>query len=368
MSLKQRIWFAPSAFFPAKGGVEELTLQLARDYQQRGHEVLVVVHRHPTDLPARDEVEGVPVARIPFELPGRRPGRLAAYPVTLAQQLAALRRLGPAPDVVHVQCAANQVAALTAYSTLHRVPLVITTQGEVTMDAAQIYQRSAQMRAVLRAGSRRAATLTACSRRAGDDAATVAPRFAGCDVVPNGVDPSQWTVTELPVAPVYAAWGRHVPQKGLDLLITAFARVRDEVPDAVLRIGGDGPETARLHEMAGAGVEFTGSLDRLGVQRLLEGCRAAVVPSRLEPFGIVALEAMAAGRSVVWSTNGGLADATGGLGWGVDPMDTAALAAAMVEANRAPLAPSRVRAHAESMSWSRIADRYLGLYERVGRA
>lgn len=363
----KRIWLAPSAFFPAKGGVEELTLQLARDYQRRGNDVLVVVHRHPADLPARDEVEGVPVARIPFELPGRRPKQLATYPVSLGRQVASLRELGPAPDVVHVQCAANQVAPLAAYTTLRRVPLVITTQGEVTMDAAQIYQRSPQMRTVLRIGSGRAAALTACSRRAGDDAATVAGRFAGCEVIPNGVDPAQWMVTELPAAPVYAAWGRHVPQKGLDLLIAAFARVRDVLPDAVLRIGGDGPETARLREVAGPGVEFTGSLDRTGVQKLLESCRVAVVPSRLEPFGIVALEAMAAGRSVVWSTNGGLADATGGLGWGVDPTDAEALATGMLEANLHPVEPARARAHAESLSWTHVADRYLALYDRVAR-
>ena len=365
--MTKRIWLAPSAFFPAKGGVEELTLQLARDYQRRGHDVTVVVHRHPADLPEQDDVEGVRVARIAFELPGRRLWPLAAFPVAFARQLAALRRLGPPPDVVHVQCAANQVAAISAFTTMHRVPLVITTQGEVTMDAARVYQRSAQMRAVLRAGSRRAAALTACSRRAGDDAATVAARFTGCEVVANGVDPQQWTVARLPDAPVYAAWGRHVPQKGLDLLITAFATVREAVPDAVLRIGGDGSEHARLRELAGPGVEFVGALDRAGVQELLAGCRVAVVPSRLEPFGIVALEAMAAGRSVVWSTNGGLGDATGGLGWGVDPTDKEALAHAMIEANRRPVAPEVVRAHAESMSWSRIAERYLAIYDRVQR-
>ena len=357
-----RIWLAPSAFFPAKGGVEELTLQLARQYQRRGHEVTVVVHRHPSDLPEVDEVEGVPVRRIPFDLPGREPRALAGYPAAAARQLRALAAIGAPPDVLHVQCPANQVPALTAYATRHRVPFVITTQGEVTMDAGQIYQHSAQMRLALRAGSRRAALLTACSRRAGDDAATVAPRFAGCLVVPNGVDPDQWQVTELPAEPSFAAWGRHVPQKGLDLLIRAFALVRTELPDAALRIGGDGEQTPALRELAGPGVEFVGSLDRSGVQDLLARSRVAVVPSRLEPFGIVAVEAMAAGRGVVWSTNGGLADATGGLGWGVDPNDTHALADALVAAYREPVDPMAARAHAKSLSWEKIADRYLAAY------
>ena len=357
-----RIWLAPSAFHPSQGGVEELTLQLARDYQRRGHDVTVVAHRHPHDLPERDVVEGVPVRRVNFDLPGSHPARLLRHPALLRRQLAALDAIGPLPDVVHIQCASNQVLPLSLWSTRRRVPLVLTTQGEVTMDAGRIYQRSAQIRATLRLGSRLAAITTACSRRAGDDAATVAHRFSGCRVVPNGVDPKQWTLTPLPTDPVFAAWGRHVPQKGFDLLIEAFAKVRGEMPDAVLRIAGDGPEHARLAALAGPGVELIGAVDRAGVQALLDTSRVAVVPSRLEPFGIVAVEAMATGRSVVWSTNGGLADATGGLGRGVDPTDIDALASAMMSAIHDPVDPSVARAHAESLSWERIGEQYLALY------
>ena len=324
---RMRIWLAPSAFAPSQGGVEELTLQLAREYQRLGHEVLVVVHRHPADLPAQETVEGVQVHRLALDLPGSSPRRLLTYPRAVAAQQRGLSRLGPAPDVVHVQCAANQVPALALYARRRRVPFILTTQGEVTMDAGRIYQRSAQIRLALRLGARAAHTLTACSRRAGDDAATVAKAFAGCEVIPNGVDPHQWTVSALPDEPVFAAWGRHVPQKGFDLLLDAFPAVREALPAARLLLGGQGPETERLQAMAGDGVELVGPLDRAGVQSLLAQARVAVVPSRLEPFGIVAVEAMAAGRGVVWSTNGGLSDATGGLGVGVDPTDRTALAA-----------------------------------------
>lgn len=360
-----RIWLAPSAFAPSTGGVEELTLQLAREYQRRGHDVTVVVHRHPSHLPETDVVEGVRVHRLAMDLPGRHPARLARYPFALRHQMRSLRRLGPLPDVVHVQCPATQVLPLAGFCRRHRVPLVITTQGEVTMDAHAVYQHSALMRLSLRLGSRAASALTACSRRAADDAATVAPAFAGCTVVPNGVDVDQWQVVPLPDRPVFAAWGRHVEQKGLDLLLQAFARVREELPDAELRIGGDGEETARLRSLAGEGVDFLGPLDRRGVQGLLASARVAVVPSRLEPFGIVAVEAMATGRTVVWSRNGGLAAATGGWGRGVDPTDVDAMAAAMVEVCRAPLDPARARAHAETLTWGAIGGRYLDLYADV---
>ena len=363
-----RIWLAPSAFHPSRGGVEELTLQLAREYQRRGHDVTVVVHRYPHDLPEVDEVEGVPVRRVMMELPGRDLRRLAGYPAGLARTLRTFDAIDLAPDVVHVQCAATQVAPLAAWCRRRRVPLVVTTQGEVTMDAHAVYERSRLMRLSLRLGARAATELTACSRRAGDDAATVARGFVGCEVIPNGVDVAQWRVTPLPSEPVFAAWGRHVEQKGFDLLLRAFARVIEELPDARLLLGGDGEETERLRGLAGPGVEFLGPLDRRGVHDLLSTARVAVVPSRLEPFGIVAVEAMAAGRTVVWSTNGGLGDATGGLGLGVDPTDSAELAAAMVATHKDPLAPETARAQAESLGWDAIADRYTSIYRRVIRS
>ncbi len=360
-----RILLAPSAFHPSRGGVEELTLQLAREYQRQGHDVSVVVHRHPAELPAQDVVDGVAVHRASFDLPGSRPSRLLRHPLLLRQQIRALEALGPVPDVAHVQCASNQVLPLALWTSKHRVPFVLTTQGEVTMDAGRVYQKSLQMRTTLRFGSGRADVLTACSRRAADDAATVATPFSGCTVVPNGVDPTQWRVTPLPESPAFGAWGRHVPQKGFDLLLAAFARVRVKLPDAVLRIGGDGPEHDRLRAMAGPGVHFVGPLDRAGVQGLLNQSRVAVVPSRLEPFGIVGVEAMACGRGVVWSTIGGLSDATGGLGYRADPNDTEALARAMVQAHQNPVDPGKARAHAESLSWERIGQMYLDIYRSL---
>lgn len=359
------IWLAPSAFFPARGGVEELTLQLAREYQRRGHEVTVVVHHHPVGLPRAESIEGVAVRRLEFDLPGAKPGRVLGYPVNLARQVRDLSSIDPRPDVIHVQCPSNQMPAISAFAWRRRIPLVVTTQGEVTMDADEVYQRSAQMRLALKLGVRVASTLTACSRRAGNDAATVAPRFKDSLVIPNGVDVSQWEVTPTPDQPTFAAWGRHVPQKGFDLLIEAFALVKQQLPAAVLRIGGDGPETQALRELAGDGVEFLGPLSRAGVHDLLRLARVAVVPSRLEPFGIVAVEAMAAGRGVIWSTVGGLADATGGLGWGIDPKDRTATAAAMIEACERPLDPWVARDHAETLSWPRIVDQYMAQYEQL---
>lgn len=358
------VWLLPSSFHPHSGGVEELTLQLAQELGRLGHAVLVVTNRHPLDLPPEDVVEGVSVVRVPFPAPSLAAGAVLRLPADFAGVAKVLMRVKPHPDLLHVQCPSTQLPAAVLVARLRRAPLVVTTQGEVAMDADQIYQRSLYLRTSLKVGSRLACTLTACSRWAADEAADVAARFRLAEVIPNGIDPDQWEVTPLPNAPIVAAWGRHVHQKGFDLLIQAWPDVRRSIAGAQLLIGGAGPETEGLKRLAGDGVTFLGQLNRAGVARLLAESRVVVVPSRLEPFGIVALEAMACGRGVVWSNRGGLASATGGIGWPVDPENRAALSAAITESLRAEPEVERGRHHAELHSWHRLAGRYRDVYER----
>ena len=83
-----KVWLAPSSYFPHKGGVEELTLQIAKQLSTRGHDVLVVAPRNPSDLPAREVWEGVEVARVAFKSPRRSLGALVRFPFQLLSQCA----------------------------------------------------------------------------------------------------------------------------------------------------------------------------------------------------------------------------------------------------------------------------------------
>ena len=127
-------------------------------------------------------------------------------------------------------------------------------------------------------------------------------------IVPHFIDPSAW---EPKYGGNYALYvGRLSPEKGVDVLIRAAARVK-EVP---VRIVGTGPEEKRLRRLAkevgAANVEFRGYRQGEKLQAEYAGARFMVVPSIwYEVFGLVALEANAMGKPVIASELGGLPEA-----------------------------------------------------------
>lgn len=105
---------------------------------------------------------------------------------------------------------------------------------------------------------------------------------------------------------VIGAIGRLDPQKGFDRLIPAFRDTAN--PDLRLRIIGDGPERAALEALAegDSRIEFAGFVE--DPVAAMTGLDAVAMPSRWEAYGLVALEARAAGRPVLVAPVDGLAD------------------------------------------------------------
>ena len=133
--------------------------------------------------------------------------------------------------------------------------------------------------------------------------------------IPLGVPGPSAEFRRMPAAtPLFVYCGRLSREKGVDLLIRAFARALYAAPDAQLRIVGDGPERATLEDLvetldAGDNVMFTGRATRHGVEAELVEAWALVAPSIwAEPFGLVALEAAVHGVPVIASATGGLAE------------------------------------------------------------
>jgi glycosyltransferase involved in cell wall biosynthesis len=114
--------------------------------------------------------------------------------------------------------------------------------------------------------------------------------------------------------PLFVYCGRLSVEKGVAILIRAFARLWAEEPSARLRIIGDGPERSALERLAAEhapahAVSFTGWQGPESVEGLLADASALVAPSLwAEPFGLAALEAIVRGVPVIASRTGGFAD------------------------------------------------------------
>lgn len=122
-------------------------------------------------------------------------------------------------------------------------------------------------------------------------------------VVPPPVDTSWIDVAEGPASEdAYLMVGGFVPYKREDLAIEAFRGL-----DRRLLIAGDGPLRARLERDAPPNVEFLGRVDDARLAALYRECRALIYPQR-EDFGLVAVEAQAAGRPVIAYAAGGVLD------------------------------------------------------------
>ena len=359
-----QVWLAPSRFAPHLGGIETVVAQLAQELTAAGDQVLVVTHRHPNDLSAHEVIDGHPVRRLRFEAPSRQPRASVQF---VASVMSVQRELDAeaAPDVVHIHGAASQTLHLVRFARRRAIPLILTTHGEITGDANALYVRSRYARAAFRLGVRNARALTAPSSGALREAAVLAPDGAHKSyVVPNGIHPRTWSAAgAAPDSHLVMAWGRLEWQKGFDRLVAAWPHVRAQVPDAELRVAGEGSQAGSLHAKADAGVHLIGRLDHHQLVQQLRGARFAAVPSRVEAFGMSALEALAAGRLVLHAGLPAVCDVVDQYGRTADHDDPRLLAQALVDALlTAPVTvpPSAVA----RFSWNAVTSAYRDLYGR----
>ena len=127
-------------------------------------------------------------------------------------------------------------------------------------------------------------------------------------LIPPFVDISRFLALDPAAGPVrrIGALGRLDPQKGFDLLLRAF--VAADLPGVSLEIYGDGPQRADLEALAKGDprIVFHGHTD--DPVAAMAAVDALAMPSRREPYGLVALEALAAGRPLLVSRADGLQD------------------------------------------------------------
>ena len=207
-------------------------------------------------------------------------------------------------------------------------------------------------------------------------------------MIPNGVNTDVYAATEksdltrfrakfaLPEEKIVLFVGRLVYEKGVHVFVNAIPKILEKV-NAKFVIVGNGymkEQLSGLVKNMGTAhkVLFTGFVDDDTLRKLQKCANVSVVPSLFEPFGIVALEAMAAKSPVVVSDTGGLGeivdhDVDGvkvytnnpdSLAWGVIRVLTDDVTANRLRSN----AYMKIQ---EKYNWNRIAQQTKGVYETV---
>lgn len=199
------------------------------------------------------------------------------------------------------------------------------------------------------------------------------------DLVPSGIDPSDWSPPNAndERGPLVVAWGRVQYEKGFQVLAQAMARLRGRIPGLSCLVAGRGsylPELQSQVDLEGVSdiVQLAGFVPNDELRRLLHRAGCVVIPSLYEPFGVVALEALASGAPVVAARTGGLAEIMDGTGAAAmfEPGNAIELAERIGSVLQDPLAATGLtesarRLLAERYSWDAIAASTLEVYGRL---
>jgi glycosyltransferase involved in cell wall biosynthesis len=361
------------------GGAESQVRTLARHLIRTGHPVSVMTpllaHSPPR---AADRCFGVPVARLqyprwPVVGGGLMCLRLAAF----------LFGRGRRYDAWHVHIAHHMGAVTCAVGAILGKPVVVKVSGWWELEKGVMAPKRGLLDALAYRLLKRAAVFQAISSRIATELERQGVPADRIVVLPNAVDTARFHAHHLPRtagAPFTAVFvGRFVPEKGLDVLLEAWARAFPERGGARLRLVGDGPLEQPLREQArrlgiADDVEFLGRQER--VEDFLATSDAGVLPSKIEGLSNTLLEFMASGLPTLASRVSGSEDfvAPGRNGWLHAPGDVAALAADLREAAALPAQKLRdmgvaARADVERMSaLESVVGRLLELYGGGARA
>jgi glycogen synthase len=351
-----------------------------------GHDVVVFSLDHPQA--ADDElVEGVRVLRANTDLPWLPDDDLVAGTASANHHLTQLAaRLGSwRPQVIHAH---DWLVAWSADTlrVLWGVPLVATIHAtERGRHGGYVPQGTpAAINAVEWWLTYQAQQVIACSKfmvREVTDGFELPSEKV--NLVPNGIDIGQWmTPVSGPSVQrehLVVAWGRIQYEKGFQVLARAIGHLRHRIPDIRCVIAGRGTYLAELQtqiDMEGVGeiVQLAGFVPVDELRGLLKRAGCVVIPSLYEPFGIVALEGMAAGAPTVVARTGGLAEIVEGTGAGVvfEPGNHIALANCIADVLTHPDAADGMRSRAASLlaskyTWDAIAAATLGVYNKSKR-
>jgi glycosyltransferase involved in cell wall biosynthesis len=337
-------------------------------------------------LAATEEIDGMRVDRLLFLATRWRDlkrGRVDLWAASLYYSPATQRRLQRLldefqPQVVNIHYPESQTPFLQRHLASSRFKVVASLHGfevERWFATGHLVTSLDPDFLALRNLLRRADVVTACSKHLLQQAIQIEPEIEAKGYVTyNGVDLDRFKsrVCYSHPRPYILAYGRLSHQKGFDLLIRAFATTTSADSEIDLIIAGEGEDAGLLKQLVGelglgTKVIFLGRATGEQVVQLLNGALFVVISSRWEPFGIVALEAMAAGKRIVATRVGGLTEFVEGTVNRLVPPTVEGIAEGIRESlgwNGNEDGADRLnREQAARFTWDAAVERYLTVYE-----
>jgi glycosyltransferase involved in cell wall biosynthesis len=347
---------------PGAGGGSVRTHEINRRLVERGHEVTVLTTRFPG---CADRVQdGVRYLHVGPGRGGNKWTRLLGY----------VQGLPPAARRLHADLVVEDFFAPFSSMAAPRWtgrPTIGMVQWLHAGDKSRQYRLP--LHVLERIGVRSHRRLVAVSEGTADRLRELNPA-ARVEVIGNGVDRAAFATSACAGRDVVFIGRLEYGGKGLDLLLAAWAAVHRQV-EGDLVIAGGGPDEERVRrEVARLGltdrVRFAGWVSGAAKWRLLAGARVAVVPSRHETFGMVALEALATATPVIAFDIPGLREVVPeGSGWRVPAFDVPALAerirAVCADPALAAAAGPAGRHFAVGFDWDVLAGRQDEVYRSV---
>ena len=340
------------------GGVQEQVLGLARALRAQGHVARVLA---PSDGPPPDGW----VTPLGNSIPTAANGSVAPIAPDPSAQLRLIRAVRDEGfDVLHLHEPMVPGPCMTACF-IKPAPIV------ATFHAAGNHASYQYLNPALRWLAGHIDVRATVSAEA--EALAVAHLGGSYERLFNGIEVDRFAAVEpWPTeGPTVFFLGRHEERKGLDVLLEALPALP---ADLRIWIGSDGPDTERL-KVRHAGdprLEWLGRLSDLEKRRRLAAATVFCAPSiHGESFGVVLLEAMAAGAAIVASNLSGysLVARAGRDALLVEPRDAPALAVALDRVLAEPSLHAALtasgRERAREFSMDHLAERYLDLYHRV---
>jgi len=383
------ILLIPNSYLPKLGGLELAVYNVAHYLARKAHKVTVIAGTSIVKYSKEADSDSVTVYRMPFILPrvvtrcGYKKAMISLLksivtpcliPLTFFKLFQIIR--STKPDIVNLHYIAENAFFCLLVRKFLRFNFIVNIHGE---DIEWYNKRSFISRWLTKKTLQNADLVLSNSKYLLKKAEKICP-IKNKDVVGNGIDLKHFEDNKKYIhnKRYILSIGNFGYKKGFDVLIKAFNIVSSKYPGVDLLMAGDGLERAKCERLVlevklNKSVNFLGKVGRTRIPLLLNGCELFILPSRREPFGIVLLEAMAAGKPIVATRAGGVPEVVkeGENAILVEPESSDALAQGIMKL----LQDSDLRKRfgekgkeiVKNFTWDKVIERYIKIYDVIKR-